>query len=179
MPHSTWCRHWLRHDDRGRSGSRHAVAQRSHESLKAPALTPLEEYKLISDAGYTVTAHRNTIPQPVGAISCKDEVRTGSAHTDIALQFTRGLVFTGKFSLSTPEDTAHRTGVHTDETSTPLEGPWTPLQQPYSISHRAGPRRNREKNIPVTGRFREGVRVVTRAHAAGIANYRAGRARAR
>ena len=32
----------------------------------------------------------------------------------------------------------HRTGVHTDETSTPLEGPWTPLQQPYSISHRAG-----------------------------------------
>ena len=33
----------------------------------------------------------------------------------------------------------YRTGAHTDETSTPLEGPWTPLQQPYSISHRAGP----------------------------------------
>ena len=35
----------------------------------------------------------------------------------------------------------HRTGAHTDATSTPLEGPWTPLQQPYSISRRAGPQR--------------------------------------
>ena len=34
----------------------------------------------------------------------------------------------------------HRTGVHTDASSTPLDGPWTPLQQPYSISRRAGPR---------------------------------------
>ena len=33
----------------------------------------------------------------------------------------------------------HRTGVHTGANSTPLEGPWTPLQQPYSISRRAGP----------------------------------------
>ena len=32
-----------------------------------------------------------------------------------------------------------RTGFNRDETSTPLEGPWTPLQKPYSISHRAGP----------------------------------------
>ena len=34
----------------------------------------------------------------------------------------------------------HRTGIHTGANSTPLEGPWTPLQQPYSISRRAGPR---------------------------------------
>ena len=33
----------------------------------------------------------------------------------------------------------HRTGVHTSANSTPLEGPWTPLQQPYTISRRAGP----------------------------------------
>jgi hypothetical protein len=33
----------------------------------------------------------------------------------------------------------HRTLAHTDKTSTPLEGPWPPLQQPYSISRRAGP----------------------------------------
>ena len=34
----------------------------------------------------------------------------------------------------------HRTGLHTGANSTPLEGPRTPSQQPYSISRRAGPR---------------------------------------
>ena len=28
----------------------------------------------------------------------------------------------------------NRTGVHTDETSTPLEGPWTPLQHHMTLS---------------------------------------------
>ena len=54
----------------------------------------------------------------------------------------------------------HRTGVHTDETSTPLEGPWTPLQQPYSISHRAGPRREALTLAP-PGRLK---RVLDKAH---------------
>ena len=39
----------------------------------------------------------------------------------------RNFSFTGKVFISTP-----RTGVHTDANSTPLEGPWTPSQQPYS-----------------------------------------------
>ena len=43
----------------------------------------------------------------------------------------------------------HRTGAHTGETSTPLEGPWTPLQQPYSISRRTGPL---NKRVPFTGK---------------------------
>ena len=51
--------------------------------------------------------------------------------------FSRSLSLTGKVFISTPEDTGR--GAHTDETSTPLEGPWTPLQQPYSIRRRAGP----------------------------------------
>ena len=47
------------------------------------------------------------------------------------------LVSLAKFSF---RHRGHRTGVHTGANSTPLEGPWTPLQPPYSISRRAGPR---------------------------------------
>ena len=48
--------------------------------------------------------------------------------------------FTVKVFISTPrtEDTGPAYGVHTGANSTPLEGPRTPSQQPYSISRRAG-----------------------------------------
>ena len=60
-------------------------------------------------------------------------------HTSPYRTFACSVAFHGQsFHFDTR---GHRTGAHTDATSTPIEGPWTPLQQPYSISRRAGPQR--------------------------------------